>query len=60
MSTPAPAPGPLDDETGTSGSYGVTDIGRHDLTWWIVGGALLAALLLAGLGDLGGVAAGHR
>ena len=50
MSTPAPAPGPLDDETGTSDTYGVTDVGRHDATWWIVGATFLIAIALMALG----------
>ena len=28
----------------------MTDIGRHDLTWWIIGGALFGGIVLSGVG----------
>jgi len=50
MSTPAPTPGPLDDETSPSDSYGVTDIGGRDLTWWVVGVTFVGALVMIAIG----------
>lgn len=50
MSTPASPTGPLDDEGNGSESYGVTDIGGRDLTWWIVGATFIGALIMIAIG----------
>ena len=50
MSMPPSPRGPLDDEGKGSESYGVTDIGGRDLTWWIVGATFIGALFMVGIG----------